>query len=486
MSFPEGFLWGGATAANQYEGAYLEGGRGPATSDAITGGTATSPRVYTYKDRDGAARRCLREHSMEDGGRGFIDPAIYYPSHQATDFYHHYKEDIALFAEMGFKCFRLSISWSRIFPTGVEDEPNEEGLRFYDAVFDELASYGIEPLVTINHYDMPLYLADEWDGWLDRRTIDCFMRYCDVVLRRYRDKVTYWITFNEVNCMRDWSTLGIKSNDTQTRFQAMHHVFLASARCVELAHAINPAFKMGMMVSYGVNYPEDCNPANAVKNIENNHEKKFFCDVQCRGAYPRYKLLEFERKGISIKMEPGDAEVLARGTVDFIGLSYYFSGVSTVNENAVTTDGNQTRAVRNPYLPRNAWGWQIDPVGLRVALNELTDWYGMPLFVVENGIGAIDRVEEDGMVHDGYRIDFLRDHIVQMKKAVELDGIDLMGYTVWGCIDIVSAGTGEMRKRYGLIYVDMDDEGHGSLDRTRKESFSWYRKVIASNGEDLD
>ena len=487
MGFPKGFFWGGATAANQYEGGYKEDGRGVTTLDAITGGSHTVPRRFTFKLTDGTISSCNRGQSLPEGAVGYIDPNVYYPSHVATDFYHHYKEDIALFAEMGFKCFRLSLSWSRIFPKGDELEPNEAGLKFYDDVFDELHKYGIEPLVTICHFDIPMYLADTMDGWHDRRVVEYFVRFCEVVFKRYKGKVKYWKTFNEINILRDWSTLGIHSVDPQTRYQAMHHLFVASAKAVKLGHEIDPENQIGMMVAYGVNYPEDCNPDNTMANIEENRAFKFFyCDVQCRGYYPAYQLKAFERMGVTIKKEEGDDELLREGTVDFIGFSYYQSGVSTVRKDASTTEGNQRRFVKNPYLKANDWGWQIDPVGLRVALNELWERYQLPLWIVENGLGAIDTVEEDGSVHDDYRIDYLRKHVIEMKKAIELDGVELWGYTPWGCIDLVSAGTGEMRKRYGFIYVDMDDEGKGSLARSRKDSFYWYKKCCESNGEDLD
>ncbi len=485
MGFPKGFLWGGATAANQYEGGYLDGGKGLSTLDAITGGSHTVPRRISFKTADGEIKYHTRDEALGQGATGYVDPNQYYPSHVATDFYHHYKEDIALFAEMGFKTFRMSIAWSRLFPRGDEKEPNEEGVLFYENIFKELRKYNIEPLVTLNHFDMPMYLADEMDGWLDRRVIDYFVNFARVCFTRYKGLVTLWKTFNEINFMRGWDTIGIKSYDDQTRYQAMHHIFVASAKTVLLGHVIDPNNLIGMMIAYGTSYPEDCNPDNYMKNIEEMHVKQFYCDVQCRGYYPNYKLKEFERNGVVIKKEKYDDEILLDGTVDFIGFSYYSSGITTVRTDAETTDGNQKRNVKNPHLKASDWGWQIDPVGLRIALNELYDRYELPLFVVENGLGAIDVVEEDGSINDDYRIDYLAAHIEEMKKAVDIDGVELMGYTPWGCVDLVSAGTGEMRKRYGLIYVDMDDEGKGTLKRSKKKSFNWYKKVIASNGEDL-
>ena len=358
-------------------------------------------------------------------------------------------------------------------------------VQFYENVFKELRKYNIQPLVTLNHFDLPLYLADTMDGWSDRRVVDYFVNFARVCFTRYKGLVTLWKTFNEINFLNGWRTLGVKSNDAQTRYQAIHHIFIASAKAVQLGHIIDPNNKIGMMIAYGTHYPEDCNPDNYMKNIEENHTKQFFSDVQCRGYYPNYKLKEFERLGVKIKKEEFDDEILLNGTVDFIGFSYYNSGVSTVRKDAKMTEGNQKQSVKNPYLKTSDWGWQIDPVGLRIALNELYDRYELPLFVVENGLGTKDVVEEDGSINDDYRIDYLASHIAEMKKAVEIDGVELMGYTPWGCIDLVSASTGEIKKRYGFIYVDRNDNGEGSFARSKKKSFYWYKKVIASNGEDL-
>lgn len=486
MGFPQGFLWGGATAANQYEGGYNEGGRGLATSDVITDGNMTTPRRITIKLKDGTLTSINRFEELPDGAVGYLDPDTYYPSHVATDFYHHYEEDIKLFAEMGFNSFRMSISWTRIFPRGDEEQPNEEGLAFYDKVFDTCLSYNIEPIVTICHFDVPKFLADEMDGWSDRRVVDYYVNYCDAIFKRYKNKVKYWMPFNEINLLNGYTTLGCRKTDDQTRYQALHHMFVASAQAVQLGHVINPDFEIGMMVAYILSYPETCNPADQQEDIDAARNlKHFFCDVQCRGYYPSYKLAEFERKGIVIKKEPYDDEILFNGTVDYIGFSYYNSGVSTSRKDAETTDGNVARVVKSKYLKESEWGWPIDPMGLRIAMNQLWDRYQLPLMVVENGLGAKDTVEADGSINDDYRIDYLADHIAEMKKSIELDGVELWGYTPWGCIDLVSAGTGEMTKRYGMIYVDMDDKGNGNLKRSKKKSFDWYKKVILSNGEDL-
>ncbi|MGY3777127.1 glycoside hydrolase family 1 protein [Isobaculum melis] len=485
MTFPKDFLWGGATAANQYEGGYLSGGKGPSTLDAITGGSHTKPRMITYKTKDGKIETCGRGDALPEGAVGYIDPETYYPSHVATDFYHHYKEDIALFAEMGFKCFRLSIAWSRICPKGTK-EVNEEGLSFYDNVFDELLSHGIEPIVTINHFDIPMYLADELDGWSSRETIDHFLFFCETLFTRYKNKVKYWMTFNEINFLRSWTQIGIHDNSKQSKYQAAHHLFVASGKAVTLGHQINPDFKIGMMVAYIPSYPMSCKPEDVMEALTFNREQEFYMDVQVKGYYPKHKLKEFEREGITIKKEAGDDAIIASGTVDYIGFSYYMSTVSASDPTDVKyVGGNQMPAVKNPYLEESEWGWAVDPLGLRIALCKLEDRYHIPLFVVENGFGAVDKVEADGTIQDDYRIDYFKKHIAAMKDAVELDGVDLIGYTPWGCIDIVSAGTGEMKKRYGFIYVDMDDEGNGTLKRSKKKSFDWYQKVIATNGENL-
>lgn len=484
-TFPKGFLWGGATAANQYEGGYLSGGKGLSTLDAITGGNHEEPRYITYQSKEGRIEKITREQSLPEGAIGFIDPEQYYPSHVATDFYHHYEEDIRLFAELGFKCFRLSISWARICPTGMY-ELNEEGLAFYDRVFDELIKYNIEPIVTINHFDIPMHLADEYDGWLNRKVIEYFVFFCETIFKRYQDKVSYWMTFNEINFLRSWTQIGIHDNSPENKYQAVHHLFVASAKVVTLGHSINPNFKIGMMIAYIPSYPLTCNPEDVMTSIELNREQEFYIDVQVKGYYPSYKQKFFEREGIEIKKEPLDDQLIQEGTVDYIGFSYYMSSVAAANPTEVKyVGGNQVPAVKNPYLEESEWGWAIDPLGLRISLSQLYDRYHVPLFVVENGFGAVDKVEYDGTIRDTYRIDYLKKHVQAMKDSIVLDGIDLIGYTSWGCIDLVSAGTGEMKKRYGYIYVDMDDVGKGTLERRKKQSFDWYKQVIESNGENL-
>ncbi|RKD71324.1 6-phospho-beta-glucosidase [Sinobaca qinghaiensis] len=473
--FPDNFLWGGATAANQVEGASLEGGKGLNLADVLPGGK-------------------VRMKLLTQPGFDFeIDKETYtYPNHEAVDFYHRYKEDIALFAEMGFKVYRMSIAWSRIFPNGDEHEPNEEGLAFYDRVFDELHKHGIEPLVTIAHYETPLHLIKEYGGWKNRKLIAFFERYVTVLFNRYKDKVKYWLTFNEINGATHFPLFGLGFSPTseetrlQESFQGLHHQFVASAIAVKLGHEIIPESQIGCMLIYAPTYAYDSNPENVMHALEEGRLFNFFSgDVHVRGEYPAFIHRYFKENGIQIEMEESDLETIKEGTVDFISFSYY---MSRTEKKEKTTDeigeGNLIGGVKNPFLKASDWGWEIDPTGLRVALNELYGRYQKPLMVVENGLGAYDKVEEDGSIIDDYRIDYLRGHIQAMGEAIE-DGVDLIGYTSWGCIDLVSASSGEYSKRYGFIYVDKHDDGSGTMERSRKKSFFWYKDVINSNGEIL-
>jgi len=416
-----------------------------------------------------------------------------------VDAYHHYKEDIALFAEMGFKCCRLSIAWTRIFPTGMETEPNEKGLAFYDRVFDELEKYGIEPIVTISHYEMPFALVEKCNGWEGRECIDYYIRFCEAIFERYQNRVRYWLTFNEINSgtvaigsiqalgtFRGYSgPLASAPDKLQERFQALHHQFVASARAVRLAHEKYPRFRMGNMCLQAMMYPFSPNPDDILETEKRNQIINFFCgDVQVRGKYPGYIQRYFEENGITIRMEEKDLEDIQKGVVDFYTFSYYMTTCVSADENKEKMGGNFMGGVKNPYLETSAWGWQIDPKGLRYNLNVLYARYQIPIMIVENGLGAYDQPEEDGCIHDTYRIEYMKKHIEQMKEAVK-DGVDLIGYTPWGCVDLISASTGEMAKRYGMIYVDKYDDGTGTLARRKKDSFYWYQKVIASNGEDL-
>ncbi len=487
---PENFLWGGATAANQYEGGWDADGKGVSSSDVATRGSRTTMRNVTYKTKEGnvETQMMFRLDAPEGAQFGCFD-GYDYPSHEASDFYHHYKEDIALMGEMGYKTFRMSINWTRIFPLGYEEEPNEAGLKFYDEVFDECAKYGIKPLVTLSHYETPVGLTNKWGSWVDERTIDCFVRYVKTVGERYKGKVEYWLTFNEINCigMAPWMAAGVPTRDPQKIADATKHQFLASAKAVQLLHEIDPNNKVGNMIAYSMTYPYTCNPKDVFKTWQSLNGCYFYCDVQARGYYPNYKLREYAKNGINFSLTDEEKETLKNGTVDFITFSYYMSSVASADPEVLANQGgNLFSGVKNPYLKASDWGWQIDPLGLRTSLNYFYDRYQKPLMVVENGLGAQDTVEADGSIHDSYRIDYLRDHIKAMEDAVDIDGVDLWGYTPWGCIDLVSASTGEMHKRYGFVYVDYQDDGTGEGARLKKDSFYWYKKVIASNGEDLD
>lgn len=478
MSFPKNFLWGGALAAHQFEGGVLESSKGLSVADVMTAGAHGVPRVIT------------------DG----VVEGNYYPNHVGIDFYHRYKEDIAMFADLGFKCFRTSIAWSRIFPTGFEAEADEEGLQFYDDVFDELLKYGIEPVITLSHFEMPYELAKKNGGFMSRDTVDRFVTFAEVVFKRYKNKVKYWMTFNEINNQMNyhndifgWTNSGAHFGDYPNPEEAMyicgHHTLVASALAVKVGKEINPDFLIGNMIAMVPIYPFSCRPEDVLLANQAMHDRWFFCDVQARGHYPRYALKMFERKGFNIPITEEDKKILAEGTVDYIGFSYYMSNVvDSQKEQADLSSSIEVSNpynVKNPFIKESDWGWAIDPVGLRYALNAFYERYELPLFIVENGFGAIDVKEADGSVHDQYRIDYLRSHIQEMEKAINEDGVELMGYTPWGCIDCVSFTTGEMKKRYGFIYVDRDNEGNGSLERSKKDSYDWYKQVTASNGEIL-
>lgn len=471
----ENFLWGGAVAAHQLEGGWQEGGKGVSVADVMTVGANGVPRRIT------------------DG----VLTGENYPNHEAIDFYHHYKEDVKLFAELGLKCFRTSIAWTRIFPLGDEAEPNEAGLQFYDDLFDECLKYGIEPVITLSHFEMPYHLVTEYGGWRNRKVIDFFVKFAEVCFTRYKDKVKYWMTFNEINNQANFNedfapftNSGLKYVAGEDReaimYQAAHYELVASAKAVTLGHAINPDFQIGCMIAMVPIYPYSCAPNDMMAATVAMQRRYWFTDVHCKGYYPSFMESYFKRQGYQLDRTAEDLADLKAGTVDYIGFSYYMSFAIKDHDKAPAFDYDEAHdLVKNPYVKASDWGWQIDPMGLRYAMNWFNERYERPLFIVENGFGAIDEIGESGRVEDDYRIAYLKAHIETMKEAVEYDGIDLMGYTPWGFIDLVSAGTGEMKKRYGFIYVDKDNEGQGTLARSKKKSFDWYQEVIRSNGEIL-
>ena len=476
-AFPKGFYWGGACAANQFEGAWDADGKGPSVPDMCTNGSHKDPKWVS----------------------GSMLPGRLYPSHEAVDFYHHYEDDIRLLAEMGLKMFRTSINWTRIYPTGTEDEPNEAGLAFYDRVFDCCREHGIEPMVTLSHYELPYELVRRYNGWESRELVDLYEKYCVKCFERYAGKVRYWITFNEINAgLTDMGAVlstgtirgytgpltGIRVQE-ETKYRALYHQLLASAKAVKYAHEHHPGFIMANLIAFAAYYPLTPDPEDMLLAQEQTNMFCWLCsDVQVRGEFPYYALNYFEKKGIELPVMDGDPEILKAGTVDLYTFSYYVSNCLTSHTDIDSMEGNLTGGWKNPYLRSSDWGWQIDPKGLRWALRAIYDRYGLPMMVVENGLGARDEISPDGKIHDQYRIEYLREHIAEMKKAVD-EGVGLIGYMPWGVIDLVSASTGEMAKRYGMIFVNKFDDGTGDLSRKKKDSFFWYKRVIETNGEEL-
>lgn len=482
---PKGFLWGGATADFQYEGGFDEGGRGLLSHDYETDGSQENPRHHTMQMPDGSIINPRSSFFYADPVPKEAQPVFledeYYPSHRAVDFYHHYKEDIALMAGMGFNVFRFSICWSRIFPTGEEETPNEEGLAFYDDVINEMAKYGMEPLITICHDELPMHLALKYDGWSSRHVIDCYVKYCKTLFERYGDRCRYWLTFNEINAVRGFGPCGTRQSEGQDRYQAAHHMFVASARAVKLGHEMMPNSQFGAMYAMSELYPATCKPEDVFHRLQERRENWYFIDIMGRGYYPPYAKAIWCRRGVKdIVFAAGDEELLREGQLDFISFSYYRSNTTKAGDDWFNVGGST-----NPYLKETPWGWPVDPLGLRHVMNEIYDRIQKPIFIVENGMGAIDELDENGIVQDDYRIDYLRDHLQAMADAIIIDGVDCLGYTMWGPVDLVSLSTGEMKKRYGFIYVDMDDKGNGSLKRTPKKSYAWMKEIIASNGAKL-
>ena len=492
MSFKKGFFWGGATAANQHEGGWNEGGRGPALTDYTTGGSVKERRKVTWEDAKGkihVTNQIPFDDSLPKGAvRYATAPGYLYPNREATDFYHHWKEDIALMAEIGFKMFRMSISWSRIYPTGEDEKPNAEGVEFYRNVFKELRAHNIEPLVTIHHFDTPLALVEKYGDWQDRKYVDLFVKYCETIFTEYKGLVKYWLTFNEINntlSVAEFLGDAFTDEDYKKRLQHLHYQFVASAKAVKLGHSIDSENMIGCMLSGAINYPHTDDPADILLCLHKMQDNFFYCgDVQVFGEYSPFAKRMWNTHHVSgLDITDEDLAILKEGTVDMFTYSYYMTNDVTTHEVKDLAAGNYAAGVRNPYLTYSDWGWALDPTGMQYSLEMIYDRYRIPLMIVENGLGAFDTVE-DGQVHDDYRIDYYIPHIEAMGRAID-NGVELIGYTTWGCVDVVSAGTGEMRKRYGFIYVDKHDDGTGDMHRFIKDSGYWYKKVIASNGEDL-
>lgn len=480
--FPKDFLWGGAIAANQAEGFWRAGGRGPSVAD-------TAPY---HPNQDYAKYAAFDELTIAEIEERLSDQEGLYPKRWGIGFYERYEEDIALFAEMGFKALRMSISWSRIFPKGDEQTPNQEGLDFYKKVFQTLKKYGIEPIVTLSHYETPAHLAITYGGWINRNMLTFFKTYCETVMRAFRDDVTYWMAFNEINVIQHSFYVGgavpkdFITNEEQDRFQVIHHLFLASAIAKKALTEINPSAKMGGMLARREGYPATCHPLDVLASVTDDQNNLFFSDVLVRGYYPSYMKAHFAQNNIQLVWEDGDAELLKGYPIDYLSFSYYMTVLSKhdIGEGTELTTGNLVNGVKNPYLESSEWGWQIDPVGLRITLEKLYDRYQIPLLIAENGVGMRETQEGDEEIDDVERIKYLSSHIKAMGEAVQ-NGVEVIGYTMWGPIDIISMSTSEISKRYGFIYVDLDNQGKGSLQRYKKKSFHWYKTVIESNGEIL-
>ena len=470
--FPENFMWGGAVAANQLEGAWNEGGKGLCIAD-----------INEFRDDI-----AIEKKGNEELTRAYIKEAVdskekVFPKRHGIDFYHTYKEDLKLLSGLGLKTFRTSINWSRIFPNGDDKEPNEAGLKFYDDLFDEILKNGMEPMITVSHYEMPLNLTLNYKGWYSREVIDFFVKYCNTVFDRYAGKVKYWILVNQINLIghESFNHLGVAEDVVEdlrsAKYQAVHNEMVACARATKYAHEHHPEMQIGMMLCGGPDYPASCKPEDMLAALKHNQMEYFFADVLLRGKYPGYAFRFFEDQGIHVEFGEQDEEDF-KNTADFFTFSYYYTQVCSKESYEKGND-----VYRNKELPANPWGWTIDPVGFRILLNEFYDRYQKPIFVTENGVGYYDKLE-DGQVHDDYRVDYYREHIKQMKEAIR-DGVDVRGYYAWGPSDIISCSSSEMSKRYGFIYVDLDDYGKGTGKRIKKDSYAWMQKVIASNGEDL-
>ena len=483
--FPENFLWGGATAASQYEGGWNVDGKGLDTQDC-------KPQFanLTREQKNNWEHKQMTNKKYSDGKE--CKEIGNYPFRFGSDHYHHYKEDIALFAELGMKVYRLSISWARIYPNGDDKLPNQDGIDFYKNVFNECKKYDLKVFVTILHYAVPTNLVDNYGGWKNRKLVDLYLKYAKTLFENFKEDVDYWLPFNEINAGRfnPYNGLGLikerEENYDQSVYQGLHHQFIANALTVKMAHEMMSNSKIGCMIARFCHYAATCNPSDQLAQIhDEQYTNWFYVDVMSRGEYPGYIDRHFEQRNVSVHFEPGDVEILKANTVDFIAFSYYFTQVSTSSEVWEKTDGNLVIANKNPYLQSSEWGWQKDATGLRITLNQIYDRYRKPMFIAENGLGAVDVLESDNTVHDPYRIEYLRDHFQAMQDALE-DGVDLIGYTMWGIMDLVSCGSIEMSKRYGVIYVDADDEGNGTFNRFKKDSFYWYKKVISTNGIDLE
>ncbi len=489
MSFPKNFLWGGSVSAAQIEGAWDEDGKAPVEIDFANVVGNHSGRSIFYQKKDGTFGEAGLLAAIPEGARYAAPEGVHCSNRKATDFYHHYREDIAMLAEMGFTTFNTTISWARLFPHGVKNGVNQKGVEFYRDVFKECRKYGIDPIITLYKYDTPVYVNEEMGGWANRAVIDEYLEFVKVCFTEYRDLVNKWITFNEIQVLLFPTLIGGTVSPEQAKeiHTSLHNQLVAAAKAVQIGHAVNPNNKIGCMVAGLFNHPLTPDPKDVSACQKNMQDNFYYCaDVFMRGYYPSYARRIWKEAGIEMEISEADQKTLIDGKADFIAFSYYFSNcVTTHMDEYQASLGNMSVGAKNPYLKASDWGWQMDPIGFKTALHDVYDRYQKPIMIVENGLGATDVLTEDKKVHDDYRINYLREHIRNMRKAVE-EGVEMIGYTTWGCIDLVAASTGQVSKRYGFIYVDVDDEGRGTFARYRKDSFYWYKKVIASHGEDLD
>jgi len=464
--FPKDFLWGASTSAYQVEGASLTHGKGPSWQDV---------------------------KEIPEGTSGL---------EVCADHYHHYKEDVALMAEMGFKVYRFSISWSRLLPEGT-GRINQEGIDFYNNLIDECLKYDIIPLVTMFHFDMPAAL-DERGSWSNPDSVDWFVEFATLMYKSYGDRVKYWLTINEQNMLTlvgpVIGTLHIPegcTNEIKEIYQQNHHMLVAQAKAMVLCHEMVEDGKIGPAPNISLVYPASCKPEDVIASQNSNAIQSWlYLDMSVHGVYNNLVWAYLEEHDATPTFAPGDEEALKNGNPDFIGFNYYntstvedYSLLDTEVKSTKTDQQNRGgvqgfyKSFRNPNLGTTEFGWEIDPVGFRATVREIYSRYRLPLIVTENGLGAYDTLTEDGKVHDPYRIEYLRKHIEQVQLAIT-DGVEMMGYCPWSAIDLISTHEGAV-KRYGFIYVDREEFDLKSLDRYRKDSFFWYKDVIASNGQNL-
>lgn len=472
-------LWGGATSASQYEGGFTDG-KGLDTQDC---------RAYLPRTSNATTEtRLLTQRQIEEAKKK--DSPYYYPFRVGTKGYEYGSADIELLKELDLDIYRLSISWSRLFPTGEEVEPNPAGVSYYDKVLNKLHNAGIKIFITIDHYAIPLNLVEKYGGWTSIKTVAAYMRFSSFLLHKWGAIVDYWLPINEINAGYFSPFNGVAlvkpENDEYNYsdiFLSLHHQFIASAKTIKLGKELKVKGKFCAMISCFCYYPLTPKPEDNLELVENEEINQWYCmDVLAKGYYPYYAKPFFDKHNINFEISAADKELLRNNTCDVVTFSYYDSCICTADENKNQTAGNLVVTTKNPYLKATEWGWQIDPMGLRTTLHKIYDRYNKPVMISENGLGAKDVLTSDHKVHDQYRIDYFKAHFDQIIKAKE-ENVDVIAYIAWGIIDIVSAGSCEMDKRYGVVYVDADNKGQGTFKRYKKDSFEWYKHFIEQQRE---